>query len=123
MDKMLWTVGTMVMLGMASGASPAWQVGTLDVSQMLADVRVLANDSMEGRATGSRGNARARRYITDAFAHMALEPVYEGFSHSFDVVVSDTNSMMGSNIVGLVDGTRATNPFLVVSAHYDHLGV
>jgi Zn-dependent M28 family amino/carboxypeptidase len=98
-------------------------VDELDGSQMLVDLSVLADDSMEGRATGTPGNARAQRYIVDRFGRIGLEAAYAQFSHGFVMAVGDGDSTMGVNIVGQVHGGHAVAPCIVVSAHFDHLGV
>jgi len=37
--------------------------------------------------------------------------------------VSNTNSIMGENIVGLLEGTDKKDEVIVLTAHYDHLGI
>lgn len=46
---------------------------------ILADVEVLAADSMEGRAPGTPGEARAIAYIVERFRAAGLEPVGDGY--------------------------------------------
>ncbi|UCG85524.1 MAG: M28 family peptidase [Gemmatimonadota bacterium] len=46
---------------------------------MMADVEVLAADSMEGRSPGSSGEARAVRYIAQRFQEIGLEPVGDSY--------------------------------------------
>lgn len=46
---------------------------------ILADVEVLSADSMDGRAPGTAGEARAIAYITERFRQIGLEPVAEDF--------------------------------------------
>ena len=123
MNTLRATLAAAVLLGVVPGYLSARQVPSLDASQMLADLRVLAHDSMEGRATGSAGNAKAREYIRKSFVRIGLDPVYDDFVQPFTFAVSEGDSMVGSNIVGRVPGTSAEQPYLLVSAHFDHLGV
>ena len=46
---------------------------------ILADVEVLSADSMEGRAPGTPGEARAVAYIAQRFEQIGLEPVGDGY--------------------------------------------
>ena len=71
--------------------SPAARVAeALDTSLMWTHLRVLADDSMEGRGPGTRGGAAAARYIAAQFAGMGLEPAGDSgtFFHSFPMAVT-----------------------------------
>ena len=46
---------------------------------ILADVEALSADSMEGRAPGTPGGARAAAYIADRFEQMGLEPFGDSY--------------------------------------------
>ena len=46
---------------------------------ILADVEALADDSMEGRAPGTPGAARAAAYIANRFEQMGLEPIGDSY--------------------------------------------
>ena len=95
----------------------------LDSARLLAHLSVLAADSMAGRRMGTPGSARARAYLLGAFARIGLQPVGDGFSKRFTSPARAGAESFGVNLVGFVPGTRHTNRYLVVSAHYDHLGV
>jgi Zn-dependent M28 family amino/carboxypeptidase len=86
----------------------------------MATVRVLAADSMEGRRVGSPGGARARRYLVERLRGLGLRPIGEGFERRF--ALPDTGRS-GVNLVALIPGTRRPERYLVLSAHYDHLGI
>ena len=48
------------------------------------------------------------------------------FSISTDAVISISNSpseLVGENIIGMVEGAEEKGQFIVISAHYDHLGI
>jgi Zn-dependent M28 family amino/carboxypeptidase len=57
-----------------SGSVPA-AAPRITAERMLADVAALSADSMEGRAPGTRGEARTIAYITKRFREAGLEPV------------------------------------------------
>jgi len=52
----------------------------IEARQLWVDVSVLSADSMEGRAPGTVGEARAVRYISQRFREMGLEPVGEDYA-------------------------------------------
>lgn len=91
----------------------------IDAARLMAEVRALADDSMEGRRTGTPGGERARRYLDRAFAAAGLEPVRGQFRHGFGAA---DGGAAGVNFEGRIAG-RDTSRIIVVSAHYDHLGV
>lgn len=77
-------------------------------------VERLASDAFEGRRAGSEGGAKARREIIAALEACGVKPGVAGWERP-------TNGP-GVNVLGEVKG-RAPGRYLVLSAHYDHLGV
>jgi len=96
----------------------------IDGELLLRHLSILAHDSMEGRGSGTPGNERARRFLLLELDRMGLEPVAGTRSQSFPVV--DPRKSMdheGVNVMGFVEGSRYPDRYLVVTAHFDHLGV
>ena len=89
-----------------------------DTASLLATVRALAADSMEGRRAATPGGARARRYLLARLRELGVAPLEGSYTQSFPL---PTDS--GVNLLGVIPGTRAGAPYFVLSAHYDHLGV
>jgi hypothetical protein len=102
---------------------PSARRPALDSVRLMADISALAADSMEGRRIGTPGGARARAYLLRAFSGIGLTPLGNGFATSFSVTARGLASTDGVNLVGLVRGTRHGDRYIVVSAHYDHLGM
>jgi Zn-dependent M28 family amino/carboxypeptidase len=100
-------------------ASPA-AASRIDAAQMLADVRALSGDAMEGRATGTPGGARARAYVAGRFTQAGLKPLGQTFEQPFD---AGARAAQGVNLVGQIAGRKTPARLVVVTAHYDHLGV
>lgn len=90
----------------------------IDPAALLADVQALSADGMEGRATGTPGSARARGFIAEAFGRRGAVPVGESWEHPFRF----GGDRQGINLVGLIPGSSRKDRYLVLSAHYDHLG-
>ena len=92
--------------------------------RMLDLIRALTAPGMDGRATGTPGNAKARAWILDRLARSGVKPIA---GSSFEIPFSFTNkagaTLHGTNLVAQCPGRRPELPVLVVSAHYDHLGV
>ena len=100
---------------------PAGPRQKIDAAQLLEDVRVLSADAMEGRGTGTQGGAMARAYVVQRFAEAGLKPFGASFEQPFEL--PGLAKGKGANVVGYVKGTKYPERFIVVTAHYDHLGV
>ena len=106
------------------GAAPASNgpvQASLGVDQMLADVEFLASDALEGRRVGSEGSRVAREYIVEAFEAAGLSRFGDYYTRSFRH--GRNGDTEGVDVVGYVPGTVDPGRFIVLSAHYDHLGV
>lgn len=101
---------------------PAQTMPQLDSARLMADISALAADSMEGRRIGTPGGARARAFLLREFTRIGLAPARDSFPAPF-VAKARTGELNGVNVVGMIRGTRHADRYLVVSAHYDHLGV
>ena len=97
------------------------QLPALDSAHLIADISALAADSMEGRRIGTAGGARARAFLLRAFARIGLTPVRDSFARPF-VATYRAADLPGVNLAGMIRGTKYPDRYLVVSAHYDHLG-
>jgi len=95
----------------------------LDSARLLGDLAALAADSMEGRRIGTPGGARARAFLLRALVQAGLAPMAGGFSSPFTAAGRGGATLGGVNLLGLVRGTKHPDRYVVVSAHYDHLGV
>jgi Zn-dependent M28 family amino/carboxypeptidase len=100
------------------------QTPAIDSAQLLKDLETLSADDMEGRLPGTPGAAKARAYIVRRFKEAGIEPIGASFERPFVFRGrGDSGDRAGVNIVGIVRGTRAPGRFIVVTAHFDHLGV
>jgi Zn-dependent M28 family amino/carboxypeptidase len=106
-------------------AQPADSIGqlpALDSARLMADISALAADSMEGRRIGTSGGARARAFLLRAFDRIGLAPARNGFSSPFTAKARAAD-LNGVNLIGMIRGTKHADRYVVLSAHYDHLGV
>lgn len=89
---------------------------------------IVASDEMEGRDTGSEGQKKARRYLIQQYEKM-------GVSHPkmmkdyYQIVPKE--ALMGrggslpqsENILAFIEGSAKPEEVVVISAHYDHIGM
>jgi Zn-dependent M28 family amino/carboxypeptidase len=105
-------------------APAAVQTAIIDGAQLLRDLGTLSADDMEGRLPGTPGGAKARAYILRRFKEVGIQPIGDAYERPFAFRGrGDSNDRSGVNIVGVVRGRREPGRFIVVTAHFDHLGV
>jgi Zn-dependent M28 family amino/carboxypeptidase len=96
----------------------------LDSAELLRDVYRLADDSMRGRRVGSPEGAKARDFLAARFDALGLDRIGAGRIQPFEIVSSRMPAGgRGANVVGLIRGTRVPDRYIVITAHYDHVGV
>lgn len=92
-------------------------------ARALDDVRILSDDAMQGRAPGTPGSALARAHILKRFGEIGLSPIGAGFEQPFSFTRRDGTKVDAINLVARIPGTARDGKAIVVTAHYDHLGV
>ncbi|RZJ06244.1 MAG: M28 family peptidase [Brevundimonas sp.] len=95
-------------------------------AQLLDDVRILSADDMQGRDTGAPGGEMARNYIVGRLDALGVVAPPMGRLQPWEAqgrTRAGPKTFNGVNIIGLIPGTRVTDRYIVVTAHYDHVGV
>ena len=95
----------------------------VDRSRLIQDLSILAHDSMEGRRTGAPGAERARRFLLTEFEDRGFSRVSGERTQEFRIGRLAGGEARGINVIGMVEGREFPDQYLVISAHYDHLGV
>jgi hypothetical protein len=95
-------------------------------AQLLEDVRILAADDMQGRDTGAPGGALARAYIVRRLETLGVAAPAMGREQPWEMTGrtrEGPKTFNGANVLGVIPGTRVSDRYIVVTAHYDHVGV
>jgi hypothetical protein len=88
------------------------------------DVRFLASPELRGRRRGTDENARARAYITGRLRNAGLAALFNGaFEQPAYSDGTDTATPYATNVGAVYRAARADAGWIVLVAHYDHLGV
>jgi peptidase M28-like protein len=132
-----------------SGRGPLEGRATEAVGVAEADVRrllgALADDSMEGRGTATRGSARAAAFIASELRRYGVQPAGDsGFFQRVPVAFASGGRRLvllpslasrdsvpvaarpnAVNVVGVVAGSDPAlrDQVVLIDAHYDHLGI
>jgi hypothetical protein len=92
------------------------------VDPIIDIVHFLASRACNGRRTGTPGSAAARTYIIDNMLRAGIHPFSgtNGYTHPFGGLPEGET---GANIIGIIPGRGALmDRFILLDAHYDHLG-
>jgi len=120
-------------------ASP--QAAAVDSPQsVMKDIIALSSPEMQGRQAGTLGEGKAALYLTKQLSTLGLKPLGDGgagFTQAFTIppvhkaivqgrltfAAGDRDSLRTpcANLIGVLVG--ATDEVVLLSAHYDHLGV
>lgn len=148
MSTLLHLLCTAVLVTPGPGAMVRRDTGQVRIQDVRAELTALADDSMEGRRTGTAGGARAARYIAGRMAALGLQPAGDdGYLQTVPLARSARAGRRGArlllidgpgadtfpperrlhsaNVVGLIPGSDPTlrDQAVVIAAHYDHLGI
>lgn len=107
---------------------------TVDTAALMEDVRILASTEFAGRKTGTAGSKLAQDFLVKRFAALGLQPFGANYLMPFSFTHTSIRQLAGAgktarthfpsaaNVVGFIRGSKHPDRYLVVSAHYDHLG-
>ena len=85
----------------------------------------LASDSFEGRRTGEKGQKLAAEYIVGFYKKLGIAAAQSDGDYLQHIPLSYFNGRAkdsSENVVAYIKGSEKPNEYLVISAHYDHLG-
>jgi Zn-dependent M28 family amino/carboxypeptidase len=115
----------------AAGALPP----SVDSARLLGDVRTLASDEFAGRRTGTDGSRKAQAFLQGRFEALGLKPFGGAYAEAFSFTHASIRGIVtpgrayktaypsAVNYIGYIAGSAKPERFIVVSAHYDHLGL
>ncbi|PQJ82598.1 M28 family peptidase [Polaribacter glomeratus] len=85
----------------------------------------LASDEMEGRKSGTPGIEKAATYIENEFKRIGLSTFenLESYRQTFNFTpIKGEKEITSANIIGVLEGKSKKGEYVIISAHYDHLG-
>jgi len=98
-------------------------------AELKTHLTIVASDAMEGRDTGSEGQKKAGRYLIEQYKKEAIpfpigaDSYYQKVPAAFMNQDSGENLPDSANIWAFIEGSEKPNEIVVVSAHYDHVGI
>lgn len=127
------------MLGAACTPQPPVQTATatsrtgpdITAEDLRTRLYIYADDSMQGRETGTIGNYKATSYIAGAAKQIGLEPAGENGTYFRQMFATSArysgspNPDYARNVVAILRGSDPVlrNEYVAIGAHNDHLGI
>ncbi len=102
---------------------------TVDSLQIKKHIQYLASDELSGRYPGTEGEQKAAGYIQSQFKSAGCKMLFNGGFQEFSTEMKTKNTpegkilLKGKNVVAMVEGKKNANEYIVIGAHYDHLGM
>ncbi|HET9066753.1 MAG TPA: M28 family peptidase [Gemmatimonadales bacterium] len=124
-SRVLLLLGVALAPGCATAQSSCPAPVAIDSAAMMRDLYRLADDSMGGRLIGSIGNLKARDYLAARFDAIGIAPPAGGRLQRIAVTPSPRLPGVTEawNVIGVVKGTATPERYIVVTAHFDHVGI
>ena len=98
----------------------------IDSTTVRKHLYTLAADDMEGRRSGTAGIEKAAQYIESEFKRIGLSTFEDltDYRQTFKFKTRRSkDSITSANILGVLEGKSKKDEVVIISAHYDHLGI
>jgi Zn-dependent M28 family amino/carboxypeptidase len=109
-----------------SGSKNSINNSVIDSNMVRKHLYTLAADNMEGRKSGTPGIEKAAVYIESEFKKIGLSTFgdLESYRQTFTFKNRRTKEdITSSNIIAVLEGKSKKDEYVIISAHYDHLGM
>lgn len=108
---------------------PTEYMKTISADDLKKHLYIIAADSMEGRETGSTGQKKAGKYLISQYQQNQVSfpkgasDYYQAVPASFLNKKRNNNLADSENIWAFIEGSEKPEEVIVISAHYDHVGI
>jgi Zn-dependent M28 family amino/carboxypeptidase len=125
-------VALLLQIPLGAQTAPARHV---DRARLMRELAVLASPEFEGRRTGTPGALKARQWIVEQFRAAGLAPAGGSeYLQPFTFSTTDRGALLpgrrpfrtdysAANVIGRLAGREPRARTLILTAHYDHLGI
>ena len=98
---------------------------TITASELKDHLYTFASDEFQGRDTGKPGQKKAANYLKDNYMKMEIASPLGGEDYFQDIPSSFFNNKYhdSENVVAFIKGSEFPEEIVVISAHYDHVGM
>lgn len=104
-------------------------IQTISEEDLRTHLTIVASDEMGGRDTGTEGQKKAGKYLISTYKNMGVsfpkgaQNYYQPVPAAFMNEESGEELADSENIWAFIEGSELPEEILVISAHYDHIGI
>lgn len=104
-------------------------MNTITADDLKKHLYIVASDEMQGRETGSEGQKKAGKYLISQYEANGVsfpkgaQDFYQHVPAAFLNAKYNENLPDSENIWAFIEGSEKPDEILVISAHYDHVGM
>jgi hypothetical protein len=123
------TITTIAQKQAVNNDDPTKFMNTITAEKLKTKLYIVASDEMEGRETGSKGQKKAGKYLIDQYKKSKISfpkgatNYYQAVPAAYLNAKHNENLPDSENIWAYIEGSEKPDEVLVISAHYDHVGV
>lgn len=105
--------------------NPEKYANTITASELKDHLYTFASDEFQGRDTGKPGQKKAANYLKDEYQDMEIGSPLGGDDYFQEIPSSFFNNKYNDseNVVAYIEGSEFPDQIVVISAHYDHVGM
>ncbi|MES2239385.1 MAG: M28 family peptidase [Bacteroidota bacterium] len=109
--------------------NPIKYSNSITAAELKTHLYIVASDSMSGRETGSIGQKKAGKYLISQYKKDKIafpkgaHNYYQHIPAAFLNAKRDENLPDSENVWAYIEGSEKPDEVIVLSAHYDHVGV
>lgn len=100
---------------------------TITAADLKTHLYIFADDAMQGRMTGTKGQKLAAEYLWNFYMEEGIPSPIEGNNYYQLIPAAYFNkkkdAKASENVVAFIKGSEKPEEVIVLSAHYDHVGV
>lgn len=123
------TISCTSQISSVSVVNPTEYMNSITALDLKTHLYIVASDEMQGRETGSAGQKKAGQYLIDQYKSNTVPfptgatDYYQKVPSSFLNAIRNQNLSDSENIWAYIEGSEKPNELIVISAHYDHIGI
>jgi len=98
---------------------------TITTADLKKHLYIIASDEFEGRETGEPGQKKAAEYLKNFYIDHSIASPYGGNDYFQSIPTEHLKPELNpsENVIAFIEGNEKPHEIIVVSAHYDHLGM
>ncbi|SNR31712.1 M28 family metallopeptidase [Lutibacter flavus] len=108
-----------------TGATATQFANTITASDLKTHLYIIASDEFEGRGTGEPGQKKAAEYLKNFYISQNISSPFGGDDYFQEIPTAHLKPDLNpsENVLAFIEGSEKPEEILVISAHYDHLGI